>query len=100
MSKKIIEQLVTSSLRKLKDNGYLLMAEMPTFQVDVGKDKSHGDFSSNAALVLAKSARRQPRELAEMIVKSLPQSPYIQKVEVAGAGFINFFLTSQVLFQV
>lgn len=59
------------------------------------KSAEHGDFSSNLAMVLAKSLRKNPRELAASLIKALPQSEYIAKAEIAGAGFINFFLNAQ-----
>ncbi len=58
------------------------------------RDQRHGDFSSNVALRLAKSARRNPRELAQSIVAALPRNAFIARAEVAGAGFINFYLTA------
>lgn len=57
------------------------------------RERTHGDFASAIALALAKSARCKPRELAERIVAALPPSSRIEKVEIAGPGFINFFLT-------
>lgn len=59
------------------------------------KSAEHGDFSSNLAMMLAKPLRKNPRELATSLIKALPQSEYIAKVEIAGAGFINFFLNAQ-----
>lgn len=56
------------------------------------KNLSHGDYSSNAAMQLAKPLRRNPRELAQTILDALPASPLIQRSEIAGAGFINFHL--------
>ena len=58
------------------------------------KQASHGDFSSNLALQLAKPMRRSPRDLAAMIMAELPASTLVAKVEVAGAGFINFTLAT------
>ncbi len=58
------------------------------------KQASHGDFSSNLALQLAKPMRRSPRDLAAMLMAELPASPLVAKVEVAGAGFINFTLAA------
>ena len=63
------------------------------------RDPAHGDFASNIALRLAKAARRSPRELAQAIVAALPPNPLIVKTEVAGAGFINFFLVKDVALQ-
>ena len=56
------------------------------------KNLAHGDLSSNVAMQLAKPLRRNPRELAQMILAALPVSPLIQRSEIAGAGFINFHL--------
>jgi arginyl-tRNA synthetase len=57
------------------------------------KQAAHGDYASNIALSLAKSARRNPRELAAALVAALPPSPVVSQVDVAGAGFVNFTLT-------
>jgi arginyl-tRNA synthetase len=65
--------------------------------VDRARDPLHGDFTTNVALRLAKAARRNPRELAQAILAALPASPYVARTEVAGAGFINFFLTKDSL---
>ena len=56
------------------------------------KSSAHGDFASNLAMMLAKPLRQNPRQIAENIIAALPENPYIEKVEVAGAGFINFYL--------
>lgn len=57
------------------------------------KQASHGDYSCNLAMQLAKSLHKNPREVASLLIAVLPASPYLDKVEVAGAGFINLFLT-------
>lgn len=59
------------------------------------KTAEHGDFATNLAMMLAKPLRQNPRAIAESLIKALPHSEYIAKVEIAGAGFINFFLNSQ-----
>ncbi len=64
------------------------------------KDRSHGDFASNIAMVASKSAGMKPRDLAEKIVSALPHVAEISKVEIAGAGFINFFLNADQRFAV
>ena len=56
------------------------------------KQAGHGDYACNLALQLAKSLKRAPREIAGELVAALPASPYLEKAEVAGAGFINLFL--------
>jgi arginyl-tRNA synthetase len=57
------------------------------------KQKEHGDFATNVALVLASGARRNPREVAEAIRGAFPEAPFIERVEVAGPGFLNIFVT-------
>ncbi|PSJ18514.1 arginine--tRNA ligase [Nitrosomonas supralitoralis] len=56
------------------------------------KQAGHGDYSCNLAMQLAKSLQKSPREIAQLLIDSLPPSPYLEKVEAAGAGFINLFL--------
>ncbi len=56
------------------------------------KQASHGDYSCNLAMQLAKPLHKNPREIASLLIDALPLSPYLEKVEVAGAGFINLFL--------
>ncbi|MCK9386518.1 MAG: arginine--tRNA ligase [Nevskia sp.] len=68
-------------------------AELPsTILVEASKDTKNGDFASNVALTLAKPLGLPPRKVAEAIVAALPASPLVAKVEIAGPGFINFFL--------
>ena len=56
------------------------------------KQAQHGDYASSIALQLAKRLRQKPREVAERLVQTLPASPYLDRAEVAGPGFINLFL--------
>ncbi len=56
------------------------------------KQANHGDYSCNLAMQLAKPLRKNPREIAALLIEALPDSPYLEKVEIAGAGFINLFL--------
>jgi len=60
---------------------------------EVPREEAHGDYATNVAMVLARSVRRPPRQLAELIVKHLPSLPPVERVEVAGPGFLNIFLT-------
>ncbi len=66
-----------------------------TIVLERPKSAEHGDFATNLAMMLAKPMRQNPRAIAENLIKTLPQSEYIAKVEIAGAGFINFFLNAQ-----
>lgn len=56
------------------------------------KQADHGDYSCNLAMQLAKTLRKSPREVAQLLIDKIPASPYLEKIEVAGAGFINLFL--------
>jgi arginyl-tRNA synthetase len=71
----------------------------PDFQAAIllerPKSADHGDFATNLALVLGKPLKQNPRAIATQIIEALPASEYIAKTEVAGAGFINFFLNAQ-----
>lgn len=69
-------------------------------KIDRTKDESHGDFACNVALTLAKVAGKPPRQIAEELVAALPESGLIAKTEIAGPGFINFFLNKGVQAQV
>ena len=66
----------------------------PDIILERSKNTQHGDFACNLAMLLAKPLRQNPRAIAESIVKALPPSEFVAKVEIAGAGFINFFLTT------
>ncbi|MDB5973385.1 MAG: arginyl-tRNA synthetase [Nevskia sp.] len=63
-----------------------------TINLDPTKDSKHGDFATNLALALAKPLGKPPRKVAEELVQALPASPLLAKVEIAGPGFINFFM--------
>jgi arginyl-tRNA synthetase len=94
--KQQLHALVADALEKLVADGSLPALELPAFNIDRTRQKEHGDFSSNIAMVLAKQARSAPRELAAKIIDKLADSNnVIEKVEMAGPGFINFFLTDE-----
>jgi arginyl-tRNA synthetase len=65
-----------------------------TFQIEATKDAKHGDFASNLAMLLAKPLGKPPRAVAEALIKALPASPRVARVEIAGPGFINFTLAA------
>ena len=67
----------------------------PNFTLERPKSAEHGDFATNLALVLAKPLKQNPRAIATQIIEALPKSEFIAKTEIAGAGFINFFLNAQ-----
>ena len=63
--------------------------------IDRPKIISHGDFSTNICLVLSKSLKKSPRDIASIIIEKIPASDLISKIEIAGAGFLNFFLSNK-----
>src|SRR3569623_954799 len=87
-----LESLLAHALAQLQAIGALPIDLAVEAKVERARDRQHGDFASNVAMGLAKSARRKPRELAEAIVAAMPDSQAVHKVEIAGPGIINFFL--------
>ena len=61
-------------------------------QITRTKDKAHGDFACNVALQLAKQAQMSPRKLAEMLLANIPKDPIVARIEIAGPGFLNFYI--------
>ena len=91
--KEQLTRLILQALDTLVAQGQL-PDDIPTrVQIDRTRDPSHGDLASNVALGLAKAARKNPRELAAMICEALPDAGFIARTEIAGPGFINFFLS-------
>jgi arginyl-tRNA synthetase len=91
--KEQVSRLIEQALDSLVEQGQLPGDVQPKVQIDRTRDKSHGDLASNIALTLAKAAGRPPRELAQAICTALPASELVASTEIAGPGFINFFLT-------
>ncbi len=87
-----ITQLLSQAIQSLINAGELPEQSAGQIHLERTRDTSHGDFACNIAMALAKAARRKPRDLAEAIVKNLPASELVSKVEIAGPGFINFFM--------
>ena len=93
--KNIINAALSQALTKLKASGGVPASFRGDIRITRTKNKDHGDFTSNIAMMLAKAAGRNPRELAQDIIEHLPDQKEIDKVEIAGPGFINFFLIPQ-----
>jgi arginyl-tRNA synthetase len=91
--KNLIESLLQQALSALPDDVLPAAARDTAIEVENTRDPQHGDFASNLAMRLAKATRQNPRKLAESLVRLLPKSDAVAKVEIAGAGFINFFLS-------
>lgn len=89
-----LQDQIHHAISALKQQGILEQGVAVPVVIDRTKDAQHGDFACNIAMVLAKAARRNPRELAQLLVTNLPVSDKVEKVEIAGPGFINFFMTA------
>lgn len=90
-----LAELLSQALARLHADGLLPAGAAPAEPaLERTRERAHGDFATNVALACAKAAKRKPRELAEALVTALPASPYVAKVEIAGPGFINFFLAA------
>jgi arginyl-tRNA synthetase len=86
-----LTELLAQAAKSLAQNTDLDASSL-AIQLERPKNKDHGDFSTNLAMLLAKPLRQNPRAIAESLIKALPSSDYVSKVEIAGAGFINFYL--------
>jgi len=98
--KQKIEDLIQHAITALKAEGVISSELNPQIIIDRARDAQHGDFASNLALVLAKPAQLNPRELALKIIAALPQDEAVTKVEIAGPGFINFFINPDSQYQI
>ncbi len=91
-----LKALVSQAIRAAITNGDLPEAEIPEFVIEIPADRSHGDFASNAAMVSARAFRLPPRKIAEAIVAQLQlDNSYFDRCEIAGPGFLNFFLSAE-----
>ena len=90
--KEVLHRLILQAIDRLRAQEVLPGDASVPFVVERTRTREHGDFATNAAMLLAKPARKNPRAVAEQLVAALPQSTQISKVEIAGPGFINFFL--------
>ncbi|RLP54772.1 MAG: arginine--tRNA ligase [Ketobacter sp.] len=93
--KETLLSLLETTFDNLISKGIIPDTTPRRIQVDRTKDKSHGDFASNLAMVLAKPAAQKPRDLAQLIIENLPANQTITKTEIAGPGFINFFINDR-----
>ncbi|HTV98552.1 MAG TPA: arginine--tRNA ligase [Steroidobacteraceae bacterium] len=91
--KNLIESLLHRALDALPESLLPRAERGVPIEVERTKDAQHGDFATNLALRLAKTARQNPRQLAAALVGALPPDPAIARVDIAGAGFVNFFLS-------
>ena len=89
-----LQELLTKCVQDLISKG--ILKEMPSkIRIDHTKDNSHGDYATNIALMLSKQAKMSPVELAKIIIDQFEQKDFIKKIEIAGPGFINFFISQE-----
>ena len=88
-----MREIILSSLGNLVSKGEVPADAIPVFNVEIPNDISHGDFATNVAMVCAKTFKLPPRKIADLICENaVLDGSFFEKVEVAGPGFINFFL--------
>ena len=88
----LIRELIHESIAALSQQGLVALDVVPEIRIDRTRDPAHGDHACNIALVLAKRVGMSPRDLAQQLIDNLPAADDLKKAEIAGPGFINFFL--------
>jgi arginyl-tRNA synthetase len=91
--KELLREIVLQAVLDLRRDGQLPPGDEPTFVIERTRSKAHGDYACNVALLLAKPLKRNPSQLARAIVDTLPESRLVERVQIAGPGFINFFVS-------
>ena len=99
MKERIADSL-RQALEALKAEAFIPDDLDPQIRVDHTRDRQHGDFATNLAMMLAKPAKCAPRDVAQRLVAHLPAADWLEKVEIAGPGFINFFVRGESRFAV
>lgn len=90
-----LRELIMDALGRLVAEGKAEAVPLPAFNIEIPQDKSHGDFATNAALAFAKPLKSAPRKIAELICEAIIlDGSSFERVEIAGPGFINFFLSA------
>jgi arginyl-tRNA synthetase len=93
MFREVLRAEFRQAIARAMEAGAIATGDMPAFDVEIPRDRRHGDYASNAALVLAQRTGARPREIAARLIEHLPAAPErIERVEIAGPGFINLTL--------
>lgn len=94
LAEKQLDMMIRNAVAAATVNGELPEGELPAYVIEVPADRTHGDLASNVAMVSARAFRAAPRKIADAIVAHLDMNgTYFEKAEVAGPGFLNFFLS-------
>ncbi|MCY9698966.1 arginine--tRNA ligase [Paenibacillus larvae] len=101
----VLNEVKTSVKKAIADAvvsaGIVDIEQLPAVTLEVPKDKAHGDFATNIAMQLTRIAKQNPRQIAEKLIAHLDkEAAYIDEVEIAGPGFINFRMNKSYLYQV
>src|SRR4030042_242669 len=99
--KKLLRELITVSAERAKEAGRLAYDTLPAFDLEAPNHPERGDLATNLPLLLASQARRPPRQIAVIISNGLlPPEGLLRQTEVAGPGFINFFIEDSYWYRV
>ncbi len=91
--KQILVKLLEQSIQAGIDKGFLPPVAPPRIEVELTRDPGHGDYASNIAMILASQAKKNPREIAKTLLEGIEdRDGVLEKVEIAGPGFLNFFV--------
>jgi arginyl-tRNA synthetase len=98
----LLKKVIIEAIEACREQGLLDYQQSPDFVIEVPREKGHGDFACNVAMLLAREARMAPRKIAETIVTMVDIESHerIDKIEVAGPGFINIFLNNSWLYEI
>lgn len=101
LAKQQIQDVVQNAIKNCIDKGIFELDSIPDIMIEKPKEKSHGDFATNIAMELTRKLKKNPQEIAQSILSSVDLSnTFIEKAEVAGPGFINFFFKKDWLYKV
>jgi arginyl-tRNA synthetase len=99
--RKLLRDILSASAQAAQAAGALTFAALPAFEIETPKIAAHGDFAANLAMLMASQAKRPPRQIAEILIQHLSApAGLLAKVEIAGPGFINFFIADAYWFGV
>jgi len=92
--KETIQQLIEDALDKCMQSGVFTSSDLPPFTLETPKSRDHGDYATNVAMISAPLVKKPPRKIAEQIIAHIPKKDdVLEKFEIAGPGFINFFIS-------
>lgn len=98
--KESLENLLKEAALKAKKSGHLVFDALPEINLEIPKEKAHGSFASNLAMLLSKAAKKPPREIAQLLIANFEPNTYLDQTQIAGPGFINFYLNDRWLGEV